>query len=475
MRGEWQGNFDYFGGAEPTSPSRSLVRSKFDAGRGRIRRSGPRRAGKTCTTRRAFLGSAAGAVAASAVVMGRVEQAGAAPAEPQSASERGIYNVRDHGARGDGSADDTAAIRSAIAAAQQNTYGGVVYLPIGQYVVTAPLVITRNDILIRGDGPLATMGGACYNDGKSTTIKPAASWAQGSASQPACILFDAVTAGESLNRCGVERLTILGSNLPSATQMHGIATYGYVGAFSVTGCIVGAISNKSSSGITNTTSYWPTAQGSSIIRNLVQNVGGDGFDLASGDLTVEHCHAQGCKGNGFSITTRAGDTRIANCRGDLSGLNGFYIYVPHGQYLGMVQVANCSTQRNMQNGIRIVNKTSGEISPVYLTGCVFQGDGIGDSSSAGIRLSGPVMATITGCGVHVNTVDVHSGVPLQAITTASDGVSPPVMLSMLGGFYNGVVSFCEKIHAPVTSDIRVYTYTGSQWNCNKTPTLTTKL
>lgn len=435
----------------------------------------PDEPGKAGTTRRNFLGKAAGAVAVSAAVMTGAEAAGASPAQAPSAPELGFYNVRDYGARGDGTADDTAALRSAIAAAQQNKYGGVVYLPIGQYVVTAPLVITRSDILILGSGPLATMGGAGQSDGKSTTIKPAANWAQGSASQPACILFDAVTAGTGVNRCGVERLTILGSNLPSTTQMHGIATYGYVGAFSVTGCIVGSIANKSSCGITNTTSYSPTAQGNSIIRNLVQNVGGDGFDLASGDLTMEHCHAQVCGGNGFSITTKAGDTRIANCRGDLSGRNGFYIYVPHGQYLGMVQLANCSTQRNMESGIMIANTTSGKISPVYLTGCVFQGDGRSGSSHGGIRLSGPVVATITGCGVHVNTVDVHSGVPLHALTTASDGVAPPVMLSMLGGFYNAVAAFCDKIDAPVTSDIRVYTYTGGQWNYNKTPTLTTEL
>jgi hypothetical protein len=427
------------------------------------------------TTRRGFLGKAAGAFAVSAVLGRETEVARAAPTQALLASEPGIYNVRDYGAHGNGSADDTAAIQSAIAAAQQSAYAGVVYLPVGQYVVTAPLVITRSDILILGSGPLATMGGAGFNDGNCTTIKPAAKWVQGGASQPACILFDAVTAGTGLNRCGVERLTINGSNLPSGTQMHGIATYGYVGAFSVTGCIVGSIANKSSSGITNTPSYWPTAQGNSIIRNLVQNVGGDGFDLASGDLTMEHCHAQICGGNGISITTRAGDTRIANCRSDLSGLNGFYINVPFGKYLGMVQLANCSTQRNIENGIKIINPAAGKISPVYLTGCVFQGDGRNGSSSAGIRLSGPVMATITGCGVHINTVDVRSGVPLHAITVAADGVSPPVMLSMLGGFYNAVTAFCDKLDAPVTSDIRVYTYTGSQWDYNKTPTLTTEL
>jgi hypothetical protein len=435
----------------------------------------PGEPGKHWATRRSFLGKAVGAVTLSAAVGGGAEATGSAPTQAASAHERGIYNVRDYGACGNGVGDDTTAIQSAIAAAQQSAYGGVVYLPVGQYVVTAPLVISRSDILILGSGPLATMGGGGYNDGNCTTIKPAAKWTQGRASQPGCLLFDAVTAGTGLNRCGVERLTILGSNVPPETRMHGIATYGYVGAFSVTGCIIGAIANKSSSGISNTASYWPTAQGNSMIRNLVQNVGGNGFDLASGDLTMEHCHAQGCGGNGISITTRAGDTRIANCRSDLSGLNGFYIDVPFGKYLGMVQLANCSTQRNMENGIKVANGTSGEISPVYLTGCVFQGDGRSGSSHAGIRLSGPVMATITGCGVHVNTCDISSGVPLHAISVASDGVSPPVMLSMLGGFYNAVTAFCDKINAPLASDIRVYTYTGSQWDYNKTPTLITEI
>jgi hypothetical protein len=426
-------------------------------------------------TRRGFLGKAAGVAAVSAVAVTGTEAGGVPPAQAQSTPEAGFYDVKNYGALGNGSADDTSAIKAAIAAAQANTYGGVVYFPIGQYVVSAPLVITKSDVLILGQGPLATLGGAGYNDGNCTTIMPASTWAKGSASQPACILFDAVTAGTDLNRCGVERLAIDGSNLPATTQMHGIATYGYVGAFGVTGCIVGSIANTSSAGITNTTSYSPTAQGNSIIRNLVQNVGGDGFDLASGDLTVEHCHAQGCGGNGFSITTTGGDTRIANCRGDLSGFNGFYINVPCGSYLGMVQLSNCSTQRNMNNGVKIANTSSGEISPVYLTGCVFQGDGRDGSSNAGIRLSGPVAATITGCGVHVNTVDVGSGVPLYAITTASDGVSAPVMLSMLGGFYNAVTAFADVINAPGKSDVRVYTYVGGQWSYNKIPTLTTTL
>jgi parallel beta-helix repeat protein len=48
-----------------------------------------------------------------------------------------VINVMDHGAVGDGMADDTAHIRAAIAAADD---GGAIYFPPGTYLVSAPLV-----------------------------------------------------------------------------------------------------------------------------------------------------------------------------------------------------------------------------------------------------------------------------------------------------------------------------------------------
>ncbi len=48
-------------------------------------------------------------------------------------------NVKDYGAKGDGSADDAAAIQAAIAAVPES--GGTVYFPAGVYLVKAPLVI----------------------------------------------------------------------------------------------------------------------------------------------------------------------------------------------------------------------------------------------------------------------------------------------------------------------------------------------
>ena len=64
----------------------------------------------------------------------------------------GILNVRDFGAKGDGSADDTAAIQAAIDKAV-STLAMAVYVPAGTYIITAPLVIqTYSDAVTTIDG-----------------------------------------------------------------------------------------------------------------------------------------------------------------------------------------------------------------------------------------------------------------------------------------------------------------------------------
>ena len=55
------------------------------------------------------------------------------------AATNGVYNVREYGAVGDGTTDDTAAIQSAIDAAV--AVGGTVYIPPGIYHTTAALTI----------------------------------------------------------------------------------------------------------------------------------------------------------------------------------------------------------------------------------------------------------------------------------------------------------------------------------------------
>ena len=66
-----------------------------------------------------------------------------------------VFNVMAYGATGDGSADDTSAIRAAVSAAA-SAGGGVVYLPAGNYLISGQIGITLSGIQIVGAGQNAT-------------------------------------------------------------------------------------------------------------------------------------------------------------------------------------------------------------------------------------------------------------------------------------------------------------------------------
>lgn len=99
----------------------------------------------------------AGVPDATASVKGKIQLAGdlsgsaAAPTVP-TAVKKGdlVFNVRDYGAVGDGSTNDTAAIQAAITAAGSTTGRGV-YFPAGRYVFSS-LTIDA-DITLQGDPP----------------------------------------------------------------------------------------------------------------------------------------------------------------------------------------------------------------------------------------------------------------------------------------------------------------------------------
>lgn len=84
---------------------------------------------------------------------------------PQAASD--FYNVKNYGAVGNGSTDDTAAIQSAINAA---TFGGVIFFPPGRYIVSSTL-----NLLV--DGTEIVGSGNSVNGG--TVIKAASSFTSG--------------------------------------------------------------------------------------------------------------------------------------------------------------------------------------------------------------------------------------------------------------------------------------------------------
>ena len=78
----------------------------------------------------------------------------ALPELKATAKARAI-DVRDHGGVGDGRADDTAALKSALAAAARG--GGVVAIPPGRWVLTDVLPITTSGVVLKGAGATKTI------------------------------------------------------------------------------------------------------------------------------------------------------------------------------------------------------------------------------------------------------------------------------------------------------------------------------
>lgn len=65
-----------------------------------------------------------------------------------------VYNIRDYGAVGNGTTDDTIAVQAAIDACVNATYGGTVFIPPGRYKITASLTTpsTNPKVSLRGVG-----------------------------------------------------------------------------------------------------------------------------------------------------------------------------------------------------------------------------------------------------------------------------------------------------------------------------------
>lgn len=397
----------------------------------------------------------------------------------------------DYGAKGDGATDDAPAIQAAINAAMLGANGGNVIFPSpSRYLINNPLVVRTGHVngakasgitLLGFGGPGATMGGAGTGVGPmvvgglsgtiksystvGATIMPGPSWNASGFSDSAAILID--NTGGSVSRCSVQHLNVCG-DLASNAYVNGIEFYGGVSACMVRDFAVYALYHSNSNGVYLAPDGSGAGSGGCTVKNgIVQFVGGTGMNLIIHDGTVESVHTQSVGSYGFRFTGRGGNTRVLNCRADLSQAHdGFYVEVSCGDYMGMIQFDNCSTQRNRQNGIHIQNsKANQEVAPVYLSNCVFQGDGT-DGGSSGIRLAGQVTVGMTNTSVHVNHNAERDGnsYPANGITVTANGTGAAQYVSCVGGLITGSSRPRNIINAPATA-IADYAYAtiSGQW------------
>jgi hypothetical protein len=104
--------------------------------------------------------SANGGVSLSPGTEGRfVKHIGTTAWSYSSGTQDSTVSVKEFGAVGNGNADDTSAVQAAIDFVFAQTNGGTVYIPAGEYRLTASLVLPKSivkTIRLVGDGPRAT-------------------------------------------------------------------------------------------------------------------------------------------------------------------------------------------------------------------------------------------------------------------------------------------------------------------------------
>lgn len=93
-------------------------------------------------------------------LVGFLQSGTGAVARTAQAKLHDTVSVKDFGAVGDGSTDDTAAIQACIDAAPT---GSTIYFPIGKYVVSASLTTGNKTLIVQGSGYRASVGSAFGN------------------------------------------------------------------------------------------------------------------------------------------------------------------------------------------------------------------------------------------------------------------------------------------------------------------------
>jgi len=297
------------------------------------------------------------------------------------------FNVKDYGATGDGTTDDTTALQNALNAAYSDSasapQGKTVYLPAGTYRTSAPLVIP----------PYVTLRGSYAMRGtniQKSTIRPLSSFSGAAVLS----MVDAATGGYSTPSEGQRfiDISIEGDVLPGTTS--GILATGWVHGVGMKNVSIDVVTDRGVQTASN-------ASGHPYSWNLenvqVSTATLDGFRMSgTTDTTVIGCRAIGCGRNGWYVDGMGNSTFTA-CRSEFSGQYGWYITSSWGTGTGSGGAVwqGCSTDRSAQHGF-LIDATGN--SPLLFTGTVCRRDGSSSTSSsyAGFKVNSattPVIIT----------------------------------------------------------------------------------
>jgi hypothetical protein len=296
-----------------------------------------------------------------------------------------FINVKDYGALGDNSTDDTVALQAAITACPE---GGIIYMPAGVYRTTAPLKLTRNQTLMGTSAPRWS-----YTFGAPSAIKLRSTFS-GTA---ALLLQDKEEGGYSTEQGGqrLVNVTLDGSALTSGT-VDGLLASGLVRDVRLENVCVRYFRGSAVHTIGYTRldaiAYYPRGwQLSHVAADTCTNIG---FAVNNmDDAFFEDCLAVGNTTHGFYLAG-IGEDQFIGCRAVFNKSNGFYIT---GTTYGNTTFTSCSTDRNELTGFKI---DATGVFPISLNGLVLRRDGRNGNGGGGayaalecLNSTAPVLVT----------------------------------------------------------------------------------
>ena len=362
---------------------------------------------------------------------------------PGTVSGLDWFNVRAYGAVGDGVTDDTAALNSALAAAN-TAGGGTVYLPWGSYLVSATISIPPNVFLVGQTAVTLNL----WTSPPSTLsrIIAAASWAPSSATGIVSILSK-TPGGWAANTqsCGLRNILIDGS-LNTSTNLNGLYLVGPVYDVHLDDVMVYKAGHngiqaagQTETGISATFPYHQRYR-----RVTVANSVNSGFNLTNfTDSTLDNCLAFGGGANGFVLQNNS-NTELVACRsewntGSTAG-RGFDITGASGT----ITLIGCTTDQNLSEGLRI-HAATGQATQgggIVVTGGKFHADGNGGTNNNGIKITGStVPITITGVNVesgqNPNSLNYYPATALEVDTSSNVTVSGSTLQGITTAWSDG--------------------------------------
>lgn len=202
-----------------------------------------------------------------------------------------IFNVKNYGALGDGSNDDTAEIQAAIDAAEAAADakgGAIVYFPAGEYLVSDTLTVQTDAVKLMGAG--AASYTAILSDtsaGTGTLIRPVQAFG---ASKYVLSLSPALAATRPLNGIRIEGIRV-GTHQVLTNTVHGIL-------IKSDRCIGYDVS------VDKMTGDGIVFYGRSVA---------DGGSWNTFECKFTACHARNCGGSGVRFAQNTADQHFTDC------------------------------------------------------------------------------------------------------------------------------------------------------------------